>query len=595
MITFVPIGIRLLCGFPNVEGVSQQPGRGAAGRLRRAAVRRLRRRQAARPLSIRTAKPLRSDAAKPLGAGSAKRMRRRASRRILRRRAWRRLRGRMARGSVGRFLLGTAGSSPRLRRLILIVVLLGVALLPYPVLGAAGSPPGSGCQAGCRAGSVPSMVRWTVPLPGSWDVVPGLTGTVPTTGLAYAAVGDGIAAVGHGLTVSGYSAGTGALRWRDTLTGFPAGAAIVSVRGWPGEVSVGVSYRSGGSGVPARTEVVISDAGVQTGRYQAARFGGAVAGSAQDTVIVGPAAVTSYDNATGHVRWGLATGSIAQAWRLDGGTLYLAESSSGFVGSDPVTALRRVDLGTGSSLLIRPLEGASFDGRLSAVTDGVLLFSSASGVTAYGGATGVKLWSIAGAVPEGTDSRPSRVYLTKGTDLVGVDPQTGRIVSTVSGSAVNGTAGVYVVRDGVALGLDQGANGDAWGYSIAAQRVTLAAPGLPWPHYFVDLSGVGGSADPASGTVVIAACKQLGPGSLTRPAPTATTASPPTAPATTSARTSGATSATTAPGTSHAAVPTSSPDISPSAAASTGQPCLRPELVALGLQAPPTDGIAPAG
>jgi len=30
----------------------------------------------------------------------------------------------------------------------------------------------------------------------------------------------------------------------------------------------------------------------------------------------------------------------------------------------------------------------------------------------------------------------------------------------------------------VALGLDQGASGDAWGYNIDAQRVTLAAAGL---------------------------------------------------------------------------------------------------------------------
>src|SRR4029077_1049510 len=48
-------------------------------------------------------------------------------------------------------------------------------------------------------------------------------------------------------------------------------------------------------------------------------------------------------------------------------------------------------------------------------------------------------------------------------------------------------------------------------YNLAVQRVTLAAPGLPWPHYFVDLSGVGGSADPASNLVIIAACRQLAP------------------------------------------------------------------------------------
>ena len=189
----------------------------------------------------------------------------------------------------------------------------------------------------------------------------------------------------------------------------------------------------------------------------------------------------------------------------------MAESAGGFVASAPVTALRRIDLATGAELVVRPLEGLSFAGTLSAAFDGVVLFSSAAGVTAYDGATGARLWSARGAVPEGTDHRPRRIYLTEGSNLVGVDPQTGRVKATASGSAVNGTAGVYVVRNGVALGLDQGGNGDAWGYDLAVQRVTLAAPGLPWPHYFVDLSGVGGSADPAGNLVVIAACTQLAP------------------------------------------------------------------------------------
>ncbi len=87
-------------------------------------------------------------------------------------------------------------------------------------------------------------------------MVPGLTGTVPASGLAYVSVGDGVAALGAGLTVSGYSAQTGAPLWEQTLTGFPAGAAIVSVRTWPGEVTAGVSYT--GAGHPERTEVVLS-------------------------------------------------------------------------------------------------------------------------------------------------------------------------------------------------------------------------------------------------------------------------------------------------------------------------------------------------
>ena len=448
------------------------------------------------------------------------RARRRGTRRFLGR-----VRRQAARGILGRIRLGTAGSSPRLRRWALAVVLLGVALVPYPTQGAAGPPPVAACRAGCRgsAGSVPSMVRWTISLPGSWDVASGLTGTVPASGLAYASVGDGVAAVGVGLTVYGYSSKSGALEWQNTLTGFPAGAAIVSVRTWPGEVTAGVSYRpAGGAGAPQRTEVVISDtAGIQTGRYPAAAFGGAVAGSPKYTVVVGATAVTSYDNATGRIRWQRPTGQVAQAWRTDGNWLYVAESDGGFVASSPVTALRRIDLATGAELVVRPLESLAFDGTLSTAFDGVVLFSSAAGVTAYSGTTGAWLWSIHGAVPESTDRRPGRIYLTEGSDLVGVDPLTGRVKATASGSAVNGSAGVYVVRGGVALGLDQGGNGDAWGYDLALQRVTLAAAGLPWPHYFVDLGDVGGSADPASGLVIIAACTQLAPGSLTQPSASA--------------------------------------------------------------------------
>jgi len=486
------------------------------------------------------------------------------------------MRRRAERRIVGRIHLGTAGASPRLRRWALALVLIGVALLPYPAQGAAGGAPAPACRPGCRGGGVTSMVAWTRPLPGSWDVASGLTGTVPAAGLAYVSVGHGVVALGIGLTVYGYSARTGALLWNQTLTGFPAGAAILSVRTWPGEVTAGVSYSR--SGHLQRTEVVISAAsGLLTGRYPAAPFGGAVGGSAQYTVIIGTTAVTSYDNATGHIRWQRPTGQVAQAWQTDGSSLYVAESASGFLGSAPVTALRRIDLATGTEFLVQPLEGVSFPGTLSAAFDGVVLFSSAGGVTAYNGTTGERMWFISRAVPEGTDPRQQRIYLTEGANLVGVNPQTGRVTATASGSAVNGSAGVYVVRDGVALGLDQGAGGDAWGYDVAAQRVTLAAPGLPWPHYFVDPDGIGGSADPASSTVVIAACTRLGPATPATPvapAPTvsATPLSAPTSPVTTPSATASA-SATAAPGTS----------ASPSATPQAGQGCLHPELVALSL------------
>jgi hypothetical protein len=83
----------------------------------------------------------------------------------------------------------------------------------------------------------------------------------------------------------------------------------------------------------------------------------------------------------------------------------------------------------------------------------------------------------------------------------------------VSGSDASQTAQLYVVRGGVALGLNGGANGDAWAFDVAAGRVTWTSSSLPWPHYFSDLSGLGGSAAVSgdSDLVVIAACPQLLP------------------------------------------------------------------------------------
>jgi hypothetical protein len=258
------------------------------------------------------------------------------------------------------------------------------------------------------------------------------------------------------------------------------------------------------------------------------------------------------------------------------------------VDSAPVSALHRIDLATGSEVVVRPIEGLSFAGTLSGAFDGVVLFSSAAGVTAYNGSTGARLWSAHGAVPEGIDHSPRRIYLTEGSNLVGVDPQTGKVKATASGSAVNGAAGVYVVRNGAALGLDQGASGGAWGYALAVQRVTRAAPGLPWPHYFVDLSGVGGSADHVGNLVVIAACRQLAPRLPVRPSMSAPASGPPASGPPSSGTATSPTSSsppdTSTPPASTTATP--NPDASPSATAGTREPaqgCLRPELIALNL------------
>ena len=39
--------------------------------------------------------------------------------------------------------------------------------------------------------------------------------------------------------------------------------------------------------------------------------------------------------------------------------------------------------------------------------------------------------------------------------------------------------------------------------------MTWTAPGLPWPHFFSDLSGLGGSAAVAGDTAVVTACPHL--------------------------------------------------------------------------------------
>jgi hypothetical protein len=41
---------------------------------------------------------------------------------------------------------------------------------------------------------------------------------------------------------------------------------------------------------------------------------------------------------------------------------------------------------------------------------------------------------------------------------------------------------------------------------VAAGRVTWNSAALPWPHFFGDVSGLGGSAAVSGGSVVVTAC-----------------------------------------------------------------------------------------
>jgi len=83
------------------------------------------------------------------------------------------------------------------------------------------------------------------------------------------------------------------------------------------------------------------------------------------------------------------------------------------------------------------------------------------------------------------------------------------VTESTAVDAATGAAALYVVRDGVALGLSSGANGAAWGYNMAKGTVGWTWPALPWPHFFSDLSGLGGSAAVSGDTVVVTACQRL--------------------------------------------------------------------------------------
>ena len=397
---------------------------------------------------------------------------------------------------------------------MLAVALLAVLVVALPALASDVPARSSDCPGSdCHPAAV-SAVRWAARLPGDWSAGgtggDGDGGTSPALGQAYVAAGGTVAVVGSGLEVTGYTLATGQQAWQAELGEVPGtalGSTIMSVRAWPGVVTVGLLAPDGRS----RTEVVLSAAtGDELRRYPAAVFGGAVAASAKTTVVVGTAAVTSYDNKTGQVRWRRpVTG--AQSWQTDGQTLYLAQTPAGPASSARVTALKVIDLGTGAARTLSAPPGRPFAGTLAMAESGAVLFASATGVTAYSGSTGGVLWAMGAAVPEGPDPAAGLAYLTSGGgDLLGVDPVTGTVLATVPAAAVAGSGAVFVVRDGIALGLGGGANGAAWEYSTGDGRVTWTSAALPWPHFFSDVSGLGGSAAVSGNEVVIATCPRLG-------------------------------------------------------------------------------------
>jgi hypothetical protein len=406
------------------------------------------------------------------------------------------------------------GSAVWARRSILAVVLVGAAIIP----GRAAVVAARNCTKPKCAPGV-TVARWARPLAGSWVAEGGALGTALSHGEAYAAAGDGVAVVGFGSTISAYRLSDGAPLWTAGLAGFPPGASVVSVRAWSGVVTVGVAGSPVAGRVARQHEVVLSAAAGQRIRtFPAAAYGGAITASKARTVIVGTTAVTSYANATGKVIWRRPTGTVAQAWRVDGGDVFLTVAKGGYLGSSPVTALRRISLRTGAQTILRPASG-TFAGQLSAATGGAVLFSGPAGLTGYSQATGRLMWQYSGVVPQAVDAIAQRLYVVGGTALIGLDPQTGKVVSR---SATPGAGALYAVSGGVALGLDEGALGDAWGYNLRSKRVIWTAKSVPWPHFFVDLSGIGGSVASSGGSILLAACTQVGSAERSGTAPPCT-------------------------------------------------------------------------
>jgi hypothetical protein len=394
------------------------------------------------------------------------------------------------------------GSAVWARRGALAVILIGTAFLPGRAISLA---TGRCASSHCRQSA--GRIRWTRPLPGSWAARGGALGTVLSQGEAYAAAGSGVAAVGFGTTIAAYRLTTGQPLWTVQLAGFRAGSAVVSVRTWTGVVTAGVSVPAARGSASHREEVVLSArTGARIGRYRAAPYGGAVAADRAGTVVVGARAVTRYARSSGRVIWRRHTGTVAQAWRVDGDDLFVTVSRNGYLGSSPVTALRRLSLRTGAQKILHP-GGASFAGTLSGAVGGAVIFSGPSGLSAYSETDGRLLWRRGGILPQAVDAIRRTLYVVSGDTLIGLDPVTEKVVTR---AATPGAAGLYAVNNGVALGLDQGGLGDAWGYDLSSKRVTWTSKAVPWPHFFVDLSGIGGSADPAGGTIVLASCAQVG-------------------------------------------------------------------------------------
>jgi hypothetical protein len=398
------------------------------------------------------------------------------------------------------------------------VVLVAAAIIP----GHASSQASKHCL-GSRCAPMGSIL-WTRSLPGHWIAEDGVTGTVPEGGDAYVAATANLAVLGDGTLVAAYHARTGEPVWDRVLTGFGPGAAIVSVRAWPSVVAVGVQVPAT-SGSQSWYEAIFSAAtGAQLRSFPSAQFGGAVWASKSSVVVVGDSAVTSYDKATGRVQWRRATGLVQQAWKVSGPYLFMEETVGGYLSSSPVTALRRLDLQTGTERVVRPV-GRAFAGTLVGIVGGVALFAGSDGLSGYSAMSGRLLWPRSArqrrpGTLELIDSSSSipTVYVSSGNTLIGLNVQTG---TPVNGPVPALSASLYAITGSIALGLDQaqGDLGEAWGYDVATHRVVWTSAALHWPHFFVDPTGLGGSVSSPRGITLLTTCAAQGAASGGRAAP----------------------------------------------------------------------------
>jgi hypothetical protein len=399
------------------------------------------------------------------------------------------------------------GTAVWTRRGIIAVVLIAAAVIP----GRASSQASKHCQGpDCTADG---SILWTHRLPGRWVVENGVAGTVPLSGDAYVAAGENLAVLGDGTLVAAYEAGTGESAWDTVLTGFAPGAVIVSVRTWSSVVAVGVEVPATDGGESWREVILSAATGLQLWSLPSSQLGGAVWAGKSSVVIVGPGAVTSYSITTGRVLWRRGIGRVAQAWKVSGRDLYVEQTAGGYLSASPVTGLRRIDLQNGSERAVKP-DGRAFAGTLVGVVGGVALFAGADGLSGYSAQSGRLLWPLSARqqIPgtlELIDSYRRTAYVSSGNALTGLDVHTGRAASDPVRAL---SASLYAVTRGVALGLDQaqGDLGEAWGYDVVTHRVVWTSTALPWPHFFVDPTGLSGSVSSPRDITLLTTCAAAG-------------------------------------------------------------------------------------